>query len=55
MDFEINRPNPDEPDEGIIRRQEVIPQENIVEKRDDLLRDEHASEATMDDLHRKLP
>jgi hypothetical protein len=54
MDLEINKPNPKKPDEGIIRKQEVIPQEGIVEKRDDLLRDEHASDATMDDPHRKL-
>jgi len=55
MDFEINPPNPNKPEEGTIRRQEVIPHEGIVEKRDDLPRDENASEATMDDLHRKLP
>jgi hypothetical protein len=54
-DFEINQPNPNKPDEGILRSQEVKAKMGIVEKRDDLLKNPpETSDSSMDDLHRSL-
>jgi len=54
-DFEINQPNPNKPDEGILRLQEVSAKTGIVEKHDDLLRNPpETSVSSMDDLHRSM-
>ncbi|WP_433971339.1 hypothetical protein [Tunturiibacter lichenicola] len=50
MDIEINPPDPDGPEEGIIGKQDVIQHVKIVEKADNVLRDpDGTSEQQMND------
>jgi hypothetical protein len=50
MDIDINSPNPNKRDEGVITTQRIVPGKGIERVRDDLFRKpDAASEVTMDD------